>query len=149
RTGRFEEARSKLRQALAAGEAAEALDARLQLGKLLIYAGSPSYEEAELHLATAQSMAEKENFPRQASHAIHLRALLERHRGRYQEAQRLLDASPVPKQLAAPGSETAQWFHYRGLILTDTGELANAERLYFRAYELYQEMHYAPGQAEV
>ena len=149
RAGRFDEARDKLRQALASGETAETLDARLRLGRLLIYAGSPSYEEAESHLTTAQSLAEKAGLPRQTATAIHLRALLERHRGRYQEALRLLDASAVLKQSSAPGPETAQWFHYRGLILTDTGELINAERLYFRAYELYLEVHYAPGQAEV
>lgn len=149
RAGHLEEARAKLRQALGAKETAETIDARLRLGKLLIYAGAPSYEEAETHLTTAQSLAEKESLPRQAANAIHLRALLERHRGRYQEAQRLLDASPVPKQLAAPGPETAQWFHYRGLIVAETGDLANAERFYFRAYELYQEVHYPPGQAEV
>jgi class 3 adenylate cyclase len=149
RSGRFEEARSKLRQALAAGETAETLDARLHLGKLLIYAGAPFYDEADLHLTTAQSLAESENFPRLAACAIHLRALLARHRGRYREALRLLEASPVPKQRAAPGPETAQWFHYRGLILADVGELINAERFYFRAYELYQEVHYLPGEAEV
>src|SRR5207302_5137180 len=72
-----------------------------------------------------------------------------RHRGKSEDALRLLDASAVSKQVSAPGPETAQWFHYRGLLLADTGELVNAERLYFRAYELYQEVHYAPGQAEV
>ncbi len=149
RAGHFVEARDKLRAALAGAETAEALDARLRLAKLLIYAGAPSYEEAESHLVIAQSQAEKESFPRQAATAIHLRALLERHRGHYDEALRLLDTSPAPKQLSAPGPETAQWFHYRGLILAGKGELSNAERLYFRAYQVYQEVHYAPGQGEV
>jgi class 3 adenylate cyclase len=148
RAGRLEEARAALRQTMTAGGAHE-LDARLRLGKLLLYAGSPSHDEAESHLTAAQSLAEKQGHPRQAAIAIHLRALLERHRGRHAEALRLLDASPVPKQSSAPGPETAQWFHYRGLLLTDAGEVANAERLYFRAYELYQEVHYDPGQAEV
>src|SRR5437879_6525641 len=149
RAGRLEEARAKLRQALEAGESSETVDARLRLGKLLIYAGAPSYAEAESHLTTAQSLAEKEGLPRLTASALHLRALLERHRGHYQDALRLLDASPVTKQLSAPGPETAQWFHYRGLILADMGELTNAERFYFRAYEFYLEVSYPPGQAEV
>ncbi|HLJ94298.1 MAG TPA: adenylate/guanylate cyclase domain-containing protein [Gemmataceae bacterium] len=149
RAGRFVEARDKLRAALAGSETAEALDARLRLAKLLIYAGAPSYEEAESHLVIAQSQAEQGSFPRQAATAIHLRALLERHRGHYDEALRRLDTSPAPKQLSAPGPETAQWFHYRGLILAGKGELNNAERLYFRAYQVYQEVHFAPGQGEV
>jgi class 3 adenylate cyclase len=149
RAGRLEEARTHLRKALTAEETTEALDARLRLGRLLIHGGAPAYEEAESHLTTAQSLGEKLGLSRQAATAIHLRALLERRRGRCAEALRLLDASPAPKQTSAPGPETAQWFHYRGLVLTDTGELVNAERLYFRAYQLYQEVHYAPGQAEV
>lgn len=39
--------------------------------------------------------------------------------------------------------------HYRGLVLADRGEVTQAERIYFRAYEIYQELHFEPGIMEV
>ena len=49
----------------------------------------------------------------------------------------------------AAGPETAQWTHYRGLIEADEGRLPQAERLYFRAFELYRDLHHTQGLAEV
>jgi hypothetical protein len=81
RLGRFEEARDKLRQAVAVGEAPQTLDVRLRLGKLLIQGGPHLFAEAGSVLAEARSQAERQGAPRQGATAIHLLALLERGRG--------------------------------------------------------------------
>src|SRR4051812_20185465 len=94
RQGRFEEARGLLRRVIDADEAATTLDARLQLGKLLIQGGHPHHDEAEAVLAAARAEAEQSGSTRLAAHAIHLLALLRRHLGRFDEALQLLDESP-------------------------------------------------------
>jgi class 3 adenylate cyclase len=148
--GRFDEARDHLRQATAIAQPALALDARLRLGRLCIMGGPPLFGEAETVLTAAHRQAEHEQAPRQTAVVVHLLALLELRRGRHPEALRLLEQdSPAPLQQAAPGPETAQWFHFRGLVAAGQGELTHAERLCFRAYELYQELHHDPGLAEV
>jgi class 3 adenylate cyclase len=76
-------------------------------------------------------------------------AQLERSRGRLDAAASWLDRSPAPGQDAAPGPEVGQHFHYRGLLAVDRGDLANAERLFFRAHQVYQEVGHPQGLAEV
>ena len=61
----------------------------------------------------------------------------------------MLDQSGALKLSEAPGPEVGQLLHYRGLVLADHNELAQAERLYYRALDLYQEMDFKPGLAEV
>ncbi len=148
--GRFDEARQLLRQAVAAaGEAPVGCDARLRLGKLLVQGGASLAEEALATLDSARDLAARLGASRQQATAVHLLALLRRQQGRFDEADALLDSSPVLRQTDSPGPEVAQWLHYRGLITGSCGELANAERLCLRAHRLYQELHHQQGLAEV
>jgi class 3 adenylate cyclase len=147
--GRFDEARDKLRQAIAAGETPHALDARLRLGKLLVFGGPTHFAEAETVLVEARRLAEQQGAPRMAATAIHLLALLERGRRNTDQAARLLDESPARDQAGAPGPSLGQFYHYRGLVQADRGQVNYAERLYFRAHQIYQESHHDPGLAEV
>src|SRR5437868_6843870 len=123
RSGRFNEARDKLRQALSLRETAETLNVRLRLGKLLIFAGPPHYGEAEDILTAARAQATQTGAPRQTATAIHLLALLQMHHGRFDEALQLLNTSPVLRPSSAPGAESGQWFHYRGLIAANQSDL--------------------------
>ena len=148
--GQFDQARDLLRQAVVRAEDASlALDARLRLGKLLVEGGGRCYDEAEVVLSAARVRAEEDGAPRQASSALHLLALLQRRRGNLTRARELLDQSGALKLSEAPGPEVGQLLHYRGLVLADQNELAQAERLYYRALDLYQEMDFKPGLAEV
>jgi class 3 adenylate cyclase/ATP/maltotriose-dependent transcriptional regulator MalT len=157
RLGRFDEARQKLREAIAPGEgegegdgeSPQALDARLRLGKLLVQGGPAHSDEAEAVLTAARRQAEASGAPRQGATAIHLLALLERGRGNLDAAARLLEESPAPRQASAPGPALGQYYHYRGLVEADRGQLHFAERLLFRALQLYQEARYDPGLSEV
>lgn len=148
RRGRFGEARDLLRQA-AAGDGSAALDARLRLGQLLLHSGAAFREEALQILTAAHDQAQQAGAPRQTANAAHLLALLERVRGRPAEAAAWLDGSPAHTLDAAPGAEVGQLFHYRGLLATDRGDLANAERLFFRAHQVYGEIGHQQGTAEV
>jgi class 3 adenylate cyclase len=148
--GRFDQARDLLRQA--AGRAEEPslhLDANLRLGKLLVEGGAPCHGEADVVLGAARVRAEQEGALRQAASALHLLALLQRRRGNLTGAQELLDQSGALRLAEAPGPEVGQLLHYRGLVLADRNELAQAERLFFRALGLYQELDFSPGMAEV
>jgi class 3 adenylate cyclase len=149
RLGRFDEARDKLRQAITGDETPHALDARLRLGKLLVLGGRSNVAEAEQVLLEARREAEHQGAPRMAATAIHLLALLERGRGNLDQATRLLEESPALKQAGAPGPSMGQYFHYRGLVEADRGQVSYAERLFFRAHQVYQESHHDPGLAEV
>jgi class 3 adenylate cyclase len=149
RLGRFDEAREMLRRAVALGEMPQTLDARLRLGKLLVQGGPRHFAEAEAVLIEARRQAEHQGAPRQAATAIHLLALLERGRGNLDQATQRLEESPAPRQAAAPGAALGQYFHYRGLVEADRGDVNYAERLMFRAHQIYQETHYHPGLAEV
>lgn len=149
RLGRFNEARSLLRQALSVGDAHQLIDIRLRLAKLLIAGGPACYAEAEGLLGAARTEALGQGAARQAATALHLLALLERHRGNIDRAQELLDESPLHRQPSAPGAATGQWYHFRGLVTADRGDLSNAERLLFRAHQIYSEAHYEAGVAEV
>ena len=124
--GRFEEARELLRALLETSDSTIALTARLHLGKLCAMGGRELLDEAESVLGEARSQAQQAGFPRQEAVAIHLLALVERGRGNLANAQQLLDSSPILKESASPGPETAQLFHYRGLIASDRGDLSSA-----------------------
>jgi class 3 adenylate cyclase len=147
--GQFDRARSLLRQATQDETPSLLVDALLRLGKLLVQGGLPCDAEAQSVLDRARARAEADGSPRQAAKALHLLALLERQRGRLDQAQELLDQSGALKLAESPGSEAGQLFHYRGLLLADRNALDQAERLYFRALALYHELHHEPGQAEV
>jgi class 3 adenylate cyclase len=147
--GRFDAARDLLRQVISLGETPRALDARLWLGRLLIYGGSPHYPEAEDVLGAARHQASQDRSPSHEAIAVHLLALLEKHRGQFDRAIQLLEESPAPRRHAAPGPAIGQWFHYRGLVEADRGDLNYGERLLFRAHQAYQEAHHDPGLAEV
>ena len=149
RLGRFDEARDTLRQAVALQETPQTLDARLRLGKLLVQGGHRFFPEAESVLTAARRQAERQGAPRLAATAIHLLALLERGRGNLDAAARLLEESPAPRQAAAPGPALGQYYHYRGLVEAGRGKVTYAERLLFRAHQLYREARYDPGLAEV
>jgi class 3 adenylate cyclase/ATP/maltotriose-dependent transcriptional regulator MalT len=149
RLGRFDEARDALRQAVALDETPQTLDARLRLGKLLVQGGHRYIPEAESILTAARRQAEQQGAPRLAATAIHLLALLERGRGNLDAAARLLEESPAPRQTAAPGPSLGQYYHYRGLVEADRGQVNFAERLLFRAHQLYREARYDPGLAAV
>jgi class 3 adenylate cyclase len=147
--GRFDEARALLRQAIARVSQPEVLDARLRLARLCIMGGPPHYSECESLLRLTRREAEEQSAPLQTAVAVHLLALLYRRAGRRLEAHQLLDSSPVTRQVQTPGTELGQWLHYRGLLLADEGELDQAERLYFRAYEAYRDLGHEPGLREV
>jgi class 3 adenylate cyclase len=148
--GRFDQARDLLRQAAGRTEDPSLhLDAHLRLGKLLVEGGAPCHGEAEVVLGAARVRAEQAGAPRQAASALHLLALLQRRRGNLNGAQELLDQSGALRLAEAPGPEVGQLLHYRGLVLADRNELAQAERLFFRALGLYQELDFSPGVAEV
>jgi class 3 adenylate cyclase len=149
RLGRFDEARDKLRQAIADAETPHTLDARLRLGKLLVQQGPNDTADAETVLVEARWQAERQGAPRLAATAIHLLALLERGRGNLDQATRLLEESPARHQVAAPGPSLGQYFHYRGLVEADRGQVSYAERLFFRAHQIYRESRHEPGLAEV
>jgi class 3 adenylate cyclase len=149
RLGHFDEARAKLRQALAEGETPHGRDLRLRLGKLLVFGGPRHFAEAEVVLLEARRQAEDQRAPRQAATAIHLLAMLEKGRGDLDQATRLLDASPARDQAAAPGPSLGQYYHYRGLVEADRGQVNYAERMFFRAHQVYVESHHDPGLAEV
>jgi class 3 adenylate cyclase len=126
-----------------------ALEARLRLGRLLTLRGVNSWDEAGHLLEGARQQAERTASPRLATRAIHLLALLHRYRGDLEQAQHLLDQSPVFTLPGTPGQELGQYFHIKGLITADRNHLAAAERLYFRAHQFYQEAEYNAGLAEV
>ena len=148
--GRFAEARDLLRQAACTTAPLFCLDAQLRLGKLCLRGGTPAdYAEAETVLSEARAQAEHQGARRQAAVAIHLLALLHYQRRQLDAAQRLLEQSPALKQDAALGPETAQLFHYRGLLAAARQDLPNAEQLCFRAYQVYREVHHDAGLAEV
>ncbi|MBI3467434.1 MAG: hypothetical protein HY000_30870 [Planctomycetes bacterium] len=148
RRGQFAAACANLRQAITlAGDTMLALDARLRLGKLLVHTSAGT--EADQVITEARRQAEQLGAPRQTAAAIHLRALLQRRRFRYDEARRLLDASPAKSAIDSPTSETGQYWHYRGLVIADQGELAQGERMLFRAHQVYQELQDKAGLAEV
>jgi class 3 adenylate cyclase len=148
RLGRFSEARDLLREAVG-GDGQLALDASLRLGKLSIYSGQDYFAEAETVLTAAYEQARRIGAPRQTAMAAHLLAELERHRGRFDVAAKWLDSSPALSQDAAPGPEVGQLLHCRGLLAANRGDLANAERLFFRAHQAYQEIGELQGLAEV
>jgi tetratricopeptide (TPR) repeat protein len=152
--GQVDEACALLRQAAEGGDTPLTLNARLHLGRLLLY-DDRHYVEAEAVLRTARTQAEKAGAPRQAAVAIHLLAKLKRDQAQVggahylDEAQQLLDEHDPLRLPGAPGPEAAQWFHYRGLIHDDRDELDDAERRFFRAHELYRETGFRPGLAQV
>lgn len=151
RRGRFGEARELLRTVVAATGANESLaqGAALRLGRLCALGGAEFADEAERVLRDVREQALADGASRQAAESVHLLALVERGRGNLEEAWEWLNESTVLSETSAPGPETAQLFHYRGLLTIENGELANAERLFFRAHQLYNEAGYAPGMAEV
>jgi class 3 adenylate cyclase len=148
--GLFAEARSLLEQAVEqAGATARGHEARLRLAKLQIQGGPGLYNQAETTLNVARQHSRQMGWPLQEASAIHLLALLERHRGGLDRAWQLLGQSPVLHSCDAPGQELGQCLHYRALVAADRGDLANAERLLFRAHALYAELDCAAGLAEV
>jgi tetratricopeptide (TPR) repeat protein len=150
RSGRFDDARDLLRRAiLLFGESPESLDARLRLGKLLTLGNPSHHAEAEAVLAEARAQAEPEGATGQASSAIHMLALLERHRRQPDRAERLLEESPVASHSAYPSPARAQWLQYKGLIESDRGNFNAAERYFFRAHQVYREVRDDLGLAEV
>lgn len=149
RLGRFEAARELLRKATQTERPRDRLDALLRLGKLCVQGGTACYAEAETRLAEARLLAEQIGSMRQAAVAGNLLALLLLHQHRHDEAQRQLENCPALKQTGAPGPEMGQWYHYRGLLHGAQGNLLDAKRSSFRAYQLYQEAHYTAGLAEV
>ncbi len=149
RLGQFDEARALLRSMISSDDGPETLDARLRLGKLLILGGSPKRAEADEVLNVAREQAEKSGAIRLTAIAIHLLALNARQHGFIDEALSILLESPVAKQKGITGIPMGQFFHYRGLIEADRGELNYAERMLFRSHQMYQEVQYEPGMAEV
>lgn len=152
--GRDEDACNLLRQVVAAPDCSLTLNARLQLGRLLLQ-DHRHHDEAQTVLHAARELAHRLGTPRQAATAIHLLAKLKRDQAQLQgkhlldEAQQLLDDHDPLHLPGAPGPEVAQWFHFRGLIHDDREELADAERRFFRAHELYREINFTPGLAQV
>jgi class 3 adenylate cyclase len=149
RQGRFADAQDKLRASLSEGpHSSLTQDARLRLGRLLTVFGGDD-QEAETLLTQARQHAEQAGAAQQAAAAIHLLALLRRRQLRYDEAWKLLESSPAQSRAETPSPETGQWWHYRGLVVANQGDRANSERMLFRAHQIYQELHYQPGLAEV
>jgi class 3 adenylate cyclase len=149
RQARFERACEILRQVVGTGDPSLALEARLRLGRILTLQGARHRDEAALVLREARGQAEQTRSPHHAARAVHLLALLERYRGNLDQAQQLLDQSPVFTLPGAPNLELGQYFHVRGLVAAGRNDLATAERLYFRAHQFYQEVRYDTGLAEV
>jgi class 3 adenylate cyclase len=150
--GDWPEACTKLRQAIAAGGQTNlALDARLRLGQLLIYYGEgPEAERETVQVLTeARAQGEQTGAPSRTAAAIHLLALSEWRRSRYDTALRLLEASPLKDRAGPSSAETAQWYHYRGLIVAAQGNRAEGEFRLFRACQIYQEVHDPHGLAQV
>jgi class 3 adenylate cyclase/tetratricopeptide (TPR) repeat protein len=149
RCGRFSEARDLLRAVVAEADGTLALGAGLRLGRLCALGGAEYADEGERVLRNVREQATARGASRQEAESVHLLALVERARGNLEEAWKWLNESSVLSESSAPGPETAQLFHYRGLLTIESGELANAERMFFRAHQLYNEAGYAPGRAEV
>jgi class 3 adenylate cyclase len=152
RKGRWLEACAKLREAIGAGgQSSLALDARLRLGRLLIYYGEGSAAEQETSqvLTEARQLGAQGAAPSRTAVAVHLLALSQWRHARYEAALRLLDESAAKDRTETLSPETAQWYHYRGLILADQGHRAEGERLLFRALQIYHEVHDAEGRAQV
>jgi class 3 adenylate cyclase len=145
RTGDFEKALALYREA-AAHNSPEALDARLRLGKLLVLLRRN--DQAAPVLEAARAVAEAAGDFRKASVAVHLQALLYRFSDPARALQLLDERSPL-KGSGAPGPHVAQWFHYRGLLEQDRSDLSAAERLLFRALDVYSEIPDRAGQSEV
>src|SRR5262249_56747685 len=78
--GRFEEAMHCLRQVVQHGDPAMMLEARLRLGRLLLFGREAEQQEASGLLREARAEAERTGGVRQSARAIHLLALLERYR---------------------------------------------------------------------
>jgi class 3 adenylate cyclase len=144
--GRFDEAIARLQQAAAGTNPSLVLDTRLRLGKLFIQ--RRRLDEAATVLSAARTQAEKEGSPGKAASAGNLLAFLERRRNPALALRLLEDNSPL-KMHGAPRAQAAQWFHYRGLLEADCNNLAEAERLLFRAHDLYREIPDTAGLAEV
>jgi class 3 adenylate cyclase/tetratricopeptide (TPR) repeat protein len=149
RLGQFDKARDVLRQAIALDPSSGSLDARLLLGRLLSFGTREDQAEAEDQLTVARDQAEQDGASRKTATAIHLLALLERHRGRRERAEQLLQESPVAGHATIPGPERAQWLHYYGLLELDRGSLNNAERSFFRALQIYREARDEASAAQV
>lgn len=150
RGGKLNEARDALRKAIAREEEADrAIDARLLLGKLLVHGRKDDEKEAETVLEKARDLAREEGAQVEESEALHLWALLERRRGNPEKARQLLSESPVGSEASNPNPSKARWFHYQGLLDSDRGDLTSAERLFYRAYQIYRECHHEPGISEV
>ncbi len=148
RHGRFADACQKLERVISeAGAELLSLDARLRLGKLRIYLSQ--LPQADEVLRQAHDLALRAGATQKAVAALHLQALLLRRQFRHAEALRLLETSPVQHRAEAPTAETGQWLHYRGLLVADRGDLAQGERILFRAHALYKELHDDAGLAEV
>ncbi|MFM9960709.1 MAG: adenylate/guanylate cyclase domain-containing protein [Planctomycetaceae bacterium] len=146
--GSFLSACEKLRQVVThGGDGSLALDARLRLGKLLVSLRDSN--EATACLTEARERAQQKGAVQATATAIHLLALLERQQHRYAEATRLLEQSPVVTRIESPTAETGQWWHYRGLVVADQGDLAQGERMLFRAHQVYKELNNRAGLAEV
>jgi class 3 adenylate cyclase len=130
-----------------AGRTTLGMDAGVLLGKLQIEANQQSAATATL--TGVRTLADELKASRHAAAAIHLLALLARRRGQFDEGLALLEESPCKTAVESPSAETGQWWHYRGLLLADRGDLASGERHLFRAHQVYTELHHAQGQAEV
>jgi class 3 adenylate cyclase len=143
--GRFDDAIRLLRQAVA-DNSPLALDAQLHLGELLVL--RRRVDEAAAVLTEARARADKEASPRKSAVAANLLALNERHRNPALAERLLIEQEPLLPR-GAPGPQLAQWFHYRGLLRADSNDLAEAERLLFRAHDLCEEMHDRTGLSQV
>ncbi len=147
RLGKFDEARDLLRRALGLGNGPLALEARLRLGRLLVRGSF--VEEADAVLTDARFDAGGRGAPVQEANAIHALALAARNRGDLVRARELLLQSPAPKQPPMPMEVVGEWFHVRGLVETQAGDLNYGERLLFRAHQAYEEARHDAGLAEV
>ena len=148
--GRFADAARALRSAAAGPDPGLAADAGVRLGQLLLRLGPDRLPEAERVLREVHDRAAAEGLPRLAVQARLQLALLERLRGDPAAALARLNEQNLLAALNGPtGAEGARYFHYAALCHADLGDLPNAERLLFRAYQLYQEAGRADGLAEV
>src|SRR5207253_7078617 len=122
------------------------LDAQLRLGRMLVL--RRRLDEAGPLLEAARAAAERQGSPGKAATAIHLLALLERHRDPA-KGLRLLDEHTPGAKHGVPGPQLAQWFHFRGLLEAERNQPADAERLLYRALDYYKEVPDPQGEAEV